>query len=337
MGALAFLFSFHGTSGRRAALMVWLAAVIVFVAMGVLAQVAPMQLRYIFPVAALVGAAQLAVGARRLHHAGYTGRWAALTLLPVLGLLAGLVIALLPQKRTRIIAHNSARAAGYGVMALLLVVGVLRVWWTPYSIPSESMKPTLLVGDYTLLRAGHGAQVQRGDVVVVRRVDGSAMVKRVLALGGDTLELRSGVVWLNGAALVQLPIGEFTEIMRPEGPEGQRPRCANGLVGDGAPCRKTLLREVLPDGRAYLIANIANGAAGDDFPLTTVPDGALFLLGDNRDNSLDSRFDVGVGGLGMVAQGAVYGTLRRVAFSAAGQSLLMVWTWRADRIWAQVI
>ena len=124
--------------------------------------------------------------------------------------------------------------------------------------------------------------------------------------------------------------------MAPQGPLGIRPRCANGLVGDGAECRKFRLSEVQPDGRSYDILNIEAGGVGDNFAEVSVPAGTLFVLGDNRDSSLDSRFDTGVGGLGMVAQADVFGVARRVVISAQGPSILAIWTMRLGRIWQAI-
>ncbi len=335
MTALGFLFSFNGTATRFAALCAVLCALIAQVGMGVLAELAPMQARYFFPILALAAVVLLTVSARRLHHAGQSGRWAVFTLVPLLGLVAGFIIAMLPQRRVRLWANNGARLLGYGLIGLILLLGIWRVWWVPFSVVSESMKPALLVGDYVLARAG--APLSRGDVVLMHRAsDGAQVVKRVIGLGGDTVALKGGQVWLNGAALVQLPQGEFTEIMAPQGPLGNRPRCENGLVGDGAICRKSLLREVLPDGRSISVLNIEAGGVGDEMAEVPVPQGMLFLLGDNRDNSLDSRFDIGVGGLGMVSETEVLAVARRVVISSQGPAMLTPWTWRLGRMWRTV-
>lgn len=328
------IFSFNGETGTFAALIAWLIALIAQVGIGVFAQVAPMQQRWFFPILALSSIVLFTTSARRLHQAGYSGRWAVLTLPPMLGLLAGAVITFLPQRRVRLWASTSARLLGYGALCLILIWGLLRVWWTPFWIPSESMKPALLVGDYVLARAIGAADIKAGDVVALRAPSGGdTVIKRVIAVGGDSLAVQDGVVWLNGAPLVQLPVGTFSEVMAPQGPDALRPRCENGLVGDGSLCRKSALREVLPQGRSYDILNIETGGAGDVFAKVSVPEGHIFVLGDNRDNSLDSRFDVGVGGLGMVPEGLVIGRVDTVLFSAAGSSMMAVWTWRADRLW----
>ncbi len=337
MAALAFLFSFHGSAGPRAAFIVWLVTLIGSIGAAIVAELSPMQHRFVFPVLALLAVVHLAVSARRLHDAGHSGRWALLTLVPFVGFVAGLVFVFLPPRRSRVWDNAGWDIAGYLGMVGLLCLGLLRLSWTPYFISDEAMKPTLLVGDYAVAKMATGAQVQRGDVIVFRNAaDGGPHVKRVIALAGDRVALRGGQVWLNGAPVLQLSQGDFSEIMAPQGPQGLRPRCANGIVGDGAICRKHLLREVIAADKNYFILDIETGSMGDEFAETTVPAGMLFTLGDNRDNSLDSRFVTGAGGLGFVPQTAVYGVMRHVLFSAAGSSPLAFWTWRADRYFTKV-
>jgi signal peptidase I len=337
MRALALIFSFYGTSGTLWALITWLTCVVVQVAMVVVEDLAPGAQRYLWPPLGLATVALFTATARRLHHAGYSGRAAVLVLIPLAGLVAGLIIAFLPQRRARLHARNGARGAGYLLIALLLTLSVLRVWWTPYWISSESMKPAFLVGDYMLARTEYAGNVKRGDVAVLRDVANDTVhVKRVIAIGGDTVALIHGAVWLNGAALPQLPMGKFREVMTAQGPNALRPRCENGLVGEGAECRKSLFQETLPNGRSYGILNIETDGPADTFAQIQVPQGFFFVLGDNRDNSLDSRFVTQVGGLGLVPAAQVAGVARKVVFSASGSSMLAFWTWRRDRYFRAV-
>ncbi len=334
MAAALRLFSFSGSATRLQALAVLLAYFIGVVAWIILSREAPLHVRYLALPLQLAAWAMLATSARRLHHAGQSGLWAALTLVPFLGLVAALAIALMSQRKLHLRPHNGARMAGYGAMAVLMLIAFLRLWWTPFWIPSESMKPALLEGDYIVVR--HGLPVHRGDALVfLHPVTREALAKRVVALAGDRVAMSGGQVFVNGAGLVQLPQGDFIEVMGPKGPDQLRPRCREGVVGDGAVCSKEILTEVQTGGRSYDIANIENGAA-DTFAEVVVPAGALFLLGDNRDNSLDSRFATAVGGLGFVPAGNVMGHVRRVMFSAEGAGLWAVWTWRAGRYLAGV-
>ncbi len=333
MTALRFLFSFAGTASRFGAVCVALSALIAHVGLHVLGQIAPMQVRYAYPIVAVFAVVLLAVSARRLYDAGKSRGWALLTLIPGWGLAAGLIIALLPQRRGMIWANNGGRVAGLLLIMFLILLGVLRVWWVPFAVLSESMKPALLVGDYVIAKAGDRAA--RGDIVLIHRGGvGAQDVKRVIGLAGDIVALRGGQVWLNGAALLQLPQGDFVEIMGVQGPLGERPRCENGLVGAGAICRKSRLREVMPDGRGYFVLNIETGGVGDDMAEVTVPDGALFVLGDNRDASMDSRFGEGLGGLGFVRETSVLGVAKRVVLSSDGRFIMAPWTLRLGRFWS---
>ena len=95
--------------------------------------------------------------------------------------------------------------------------------------------------------------------------------------------------------------------------------------------------ETLPNGVVHSVLNIQVGRSLDNTPVFTVPDGHYFFMGDNRDNSTDSRVSQNAAGVGFVPFENLIGRADRVMFSSAGKSMLFFWTWRADRFFEKII
>ncbi|WP_273699573.1 signal peptidase I [Paracoccus sphaerophysae] len=240
----------------------------------------------------------------------------------------------------------------------LVIAGVFRtLFFQPFWIPSGSMKDTLLIGDFLFVnKMAYGysrhscpfslcpipgrvleRQPERGDVVVFRHpTRGVDFVKRVIGLPGDTVQVTGGQVILNGQPVPQTANGVFTEPKLPQGPGRTLPRCFNEPVAEGGACEKQRFTETLPNGVAHDVLNIVDGWPLDDTAVFTVPAGNYFFMGDNRDNSEDSRVPAIAGGLGFVPAEYLIGRADRVMFSSAGSSLLYFWTWRPDRFFHAV-
>lgn len=264
---------------------------------------------------------------RRLNDLGWTGWLGWLLLLPFANAaLAAVMILIRPQMRQRI-SLSRWRSLGFGLVALSVPVVALGAFVDLNRISGLGMKPMLLPGDVAIATTPARRPSRRGDVVFVA----GGGVGRVIGLPGDTIAIEAGRVILDGAPLALTDIEFFDETMAPQGADGDLPRCLNGAVGQGALCRKRLLIETLPDGRAYPVLN-AGDTALDHFAEITVPAGHLFLLGDNRDNAVDSRIARAAGGLGLVDETTVLSRARLVGLSATGRSLWQVWTWRKGRM-----
>jgi signal peptidase I len=219
--------------------------------------------------------------------------------------------------------------------AIVLVVAAAKTAIAePFYVPSGSMEPTLQIGDELLASKfayGYGTASlpsfidlpdsghifaelpARGDVVVFRWPGDRSQtwVKRVIGLPGDRIALRHGQVWINGSP-------------------AKLTRDGNGQVEseDGSRMRAARFIETLPGGYKHPILKLAAAGPFDDMPEVTVPPGHVFVMGDNRDDSADSRVPVGAGGVGMLPVANLVG---RVDALVGSWDMTLrhepVWTW----------
>lgn len=217
--------------------------------------------------------------------------------------------------------HVRSIAAG---IALYLVISTTA--FASYFIPSESMVPSLFVGDHLfVLKFPYGYSqysilgdpvpfhgriferpVTRGDIVVFKTPHDNKtdLIKRIVGLPGDTIEMRHGVLLINGAAVKKERIANLTY----RGP-------------DGAMHTVRRFRETLPEGRSYVTVDLQDDTLADNMGPYQVPAGHYFAMGDNRDDSLDSRWPKEVG-VGFVPAENIVGKAELIAWSWSGEAEL---------------
>jgi signal peptidase I len=228
------------------------------------------------------------------------------------------------------------------VHALIIALVIRTFLFQPFNIPSGSMKSTLLVGDYLFVsKYSYGyshfsfpfspplfsgrvwaSPPDRGDVVVFRlpRDDSTDYIKRVIGLPGDTVQMVGGVLNINGVPVKRERIDDFVETEEGRGTS-----------------RVKRWRETLPNGVSYTTLDLVDNGVHDNTPVYHVPAGNYFMMGDNRDNSTDSRVRPEAGGVGYVPFENLVGRAQIIFFSILeGESAWMVWRWPWTVRWGRL-
>ena len=249
----------------------------------------------------------------------------------------------------------------FSIFLVKLVIAVLifrTFFFTSFNIPSESMMPRLLVGDYLFsqkwsygysrfslpfgMNIGDGrilaSEPERGDVVIFKHpIDESDYIKRVIGLPGDSVQMVSGVLHLNSEPVRMERIEDFVlPIAMPQDCRGGSQFVERDISG-GFVCSYPQFRETLPSGVSYNILDLGVLPQDSTAPVI-VPEGKLFLMGDNRDNSLDSRFPAQAArGIGLVPQDNLVAEASFMYWSTDGSAeWLLPWTWFTAARWSRM-
>lgn len=258
----------------------------------------------------------------------------------------------------------SARSEWLGFLRFLLTLALMvflfrSFLFSAFVIPSESMLPRLFIGDYLFVSkwnygfSRHSLPFslplipgrvltrlpERGDIVVFKAppLAEDDYVKRVIGLPGDSIQVVHGQVILNGRPLPLKPLPDFRI---PLTPNYGFDKCASPfreVIKGRFYCHYRAYRETFPNGRSYIVLD-RGPSLGDDTEVYHVPAGHVFMMGDNRDDSADSRFPAAPGGaIGFVPIENLEGKAVFMFFSTDGSAQwLRPWTWPGATRWERI-
>ena len=221
------------------------------------------------------------------------------------------------------------------IIALAIALVIRTILFQPFTIPSGSMEPTVMPGDYVIIdKYAYGYSkfslpiavplfkgrlfdrtAKRGDIIVFKlpRDNHTDYIKRLIGLPGDKIQVSQGVVYVNGKAFPRREISPGVET----GPFGE-PRSVQRF------------QETMPGGKTYVTNSYGPDGEADNTGVYVVPAKSYFFMGDNRDNSLDSRFPESVG-VGYVPEENLVGRASFVLLSWNDKaSIFKPWTWFLD-------
>ncbi|MFC3069844.1 signal peptidase I [Phenylobacterium soli] len=221
------------------------------------------------------------------------------------------------------------------VYALLIALFLRVIFFQPYTIPSASMEPNLYEGDYIIVSKFSygwsrysipfgpplfhgrvfGREPHRGDIIVFKYPPDphKDYVKRLIGLPGDRIQVKQGLLYLNGAQVPRQYLGASKE------------DSGYGFVRDVFKYQEKI------DGKSFSTNDFGPNEELDNTDTFVVPEGYYFMMGDNRDNSSDSRVPPAQGGVGFVPAENLEGKAQIILLSwKPGASIFKPWTWVLD-------